>query len=89
MPVVCRLLSDMRLRHFIIFVVVAAALGVATVWYHVRIYALGYELKDAADRKEQLKKDIDNSEVELLQLTRQENLEALNRKYDLGLEPPD
>lgn len=78
----------MRLRHFLIFVIVAAVLGVATVWHQVRFISLGYELGTASGKIEKLKKSIDNEKVTLLQLTRRENLEKLNREQNLKLEPP-
>ena len=76
------------MRHFIIFVIIAAALGVATVWHEVCLCTVGYEMETLTEKIQELNKDIDNANVEMLQLTRKENLEALNRKYDLRLAPP-
>lgn len=78
----------MRLRHFIIFVIVAAVLGVATVWHQVRFYSLGYELGTVSGRIEKLKKSVVNEKITLMQLTRRENLEKLNREQNIKLEPP-
>ena len=80
----------MRLRHFIIIVICATALGLATVYYAVQDVKIGYALADLSKRNADLQKSIQNKEVELATMPELEskNLEKLNSKYGLGLKPP-
>jgi len=83
-------LKAMRLHHFIIIVICAAALGVATVWYEMQSVQIGYEMGHLREKNAELQKRIENKEVELATMPELEskNLEKLNSQYGLGLKPP-
>jgi Tfp pilus assembly protein PilO len=80
----------MRLHHFIVVVICAAALGVATVWYEVQNVQIGYEMEHLRAKNEELRKSVENKDVELATMPEldSKNLEKLNEQYDLGLKPP-
>lgn len=84
------MVKDMRLHHFIIIVICAAALGVATVWYEVQGREIGYEMGRLSRNREDLQKRVENANVELATMPELEkkNLEELNAQYKLGLNPP-
>jgi hypothetical protein len=79
----------MRLYHFIVIVICAAALGVATVWYEVQDREIGYEMGALRGTNDALRKRIGvkDNELRTMPELERDNLEKLNDLYDLNLKP--
>jgi hypothetical protein len=78
----------MKLRHFIVILVLAGAAGILSAWQNVRVRAAGLRTNEAVDDIKEIEKEIKRLDVELEQLRNREYLKLKAQDNNLAIQPP-
>ncbi len=78
----------MKLRHFVVILVLAGAAGILTVWQNVRLPSAGIKTNEAADSIREIEQEIKRLDIELEQLRNHEYLKQKARDNNLEIQPP-
>jgi len=78
----------MKLRHFIVVLILAGAAGILSAWQNVRVRSAGLRTNEAADDIREFEKEIKIIDVELEQLRNREYLKQKAQDNNLAIQPP-
>lgn len=78
----------MKLRHFIVVLVLAGAAGILSAWQNVQVHSAGLRTNEAVDKINEANKEIKLLDVELERLRNGEYLKQKAQDNNLAIQPP-
>ncbi len=79
---------EMKLRHFIVVLVLAGAAGILSAWQNVRVNSAGLRANEAVDKINEIENESKRLDVELEQLRNREYLKQKAQDNNLAIQPP-